>query len=456
MPYRRLSFIAFALLIGGTFTACNGPKAISKRAVELHQAGFSEQAANLYYLALRKRPGYVDAMVGMKMSGQGTMDGWIGEFHQAAMDGRRADAINIYDEMAAFQSKIAKVGVDLVIPPGVEAQHMDLMDVHLVELLQEGYAQLDQDDFANAERTFREILRLDPQYPEAGELLNVARAEPAYRLGEMAMSEGRYREAHRQFSLVLAVDDGYKNAPRLSNEALSSGRFNLAVTAFESSSRDRDVALELRSGIQNGLLDSQDPFIGVVDRTLREDILAEQELSLSGISDEMVQVGELAGARAMLTGAILTFSSETSSPLSSPRNGFRKYFRQVKDEEGKIKKVAAYAPAQYTVHTQRRSVMLKFEVKLISTETGEVLLSEIEQVHAQDAVEFAVSQVQAGSLYPARSNGEVDRSGRSRMNALLGARRELAAESSLRAQVIMEATARGRRDIEQFLERHIE
>ena len=179
-----------------------------------------------------------------------------------------------------------------------------------------------------------------------------------------------------------------------------------------------------RSGVQRGLLDSSDPFVGVVDRTLREDIIAEQELSLSGISDESLEVGELAGARAILTGSILTYSAETSSPLSTKRNGFRKYFREVKDDEGNIKKVAAFAPAQYTLNSRRRSVLLKFEIKLISTETGEVMLSEVEQVHAQDAVEYAVSQVPAGNLYPARANGEVDRGGKSRMNALLGARRE--------------------------------
>ena len=34
----------------------------------------------------------------------------------------------------------------------------------------------------------------------------------------------------------------------------------------------------IRSGIQNGCF-ADDPFIGVVDRTLREDIIAEQHLS---------------------------------------------------------------------------------------------------------------------------------------------------------------------------------
>ena len=161
------------------------------------------------------------------------------------------------------------------------------------------------------------------------------------------------------------------------------------------------------------------------------------------------------GARAILTGSVLSYSSETTNLHTTSRNGFRKYFKQVKDEEGNLKKVAAYAPARYKLFTQRRQVEVKFEIKLISTETGEVLLSEVERVHAQDAVEYAVSQVQAGSLYPARANGEVDRNGKRRMNALLGARRDLSSTSALRAQVIAEATQRGRSDIEHFLARHI-
>ena len=451
----RLQSVLFLLGTALLLTACNGPKAFSKRAGELHAAGFGEQAAHLYYMALRKRPGYMDAMIGMRQTGQGVIDGLIGEFQRAAADGNRAEAITTYDRMVDYQEKIARVGVDLIIPASIVADHDDLLDSHLVELSELGQEQLDDEDFEGAESTFREIIRLDAAYGDASELLTVARAEPRYRNGKSALEDGMFREAHAQLSEVVGLDAAYKDAPALLAEALELGRFNVAVSDFESRNRDRDVALELRSGIQNGLLQADDPFIGVVDRTLREDIIAEQHLSLSGLSDETVSVGELAGARAILTGSVLSYSSETSNLQTTNRNGFRKYFKQVKDEEGNLKKVAAYAPARYKLFTQRRQVEVKFEIKLISTETGEVLLSEVERVHAQDAVEYAVSQVQAGSLYPARANGEVDRSGKRRMNALLGARRDLSSTSALRAQVIAEATQRGRRDIEQFLARHI-
>ena len=214
--------------------------------------------------------------------------------------------------------------------------------------------------------------------------------------------------------------------------------------------------MELRSSIQNGLIQSSDPFLGIVDRTQRDEIIAEQELSISGLSDEQVEVGGLAGARAMLTGAILMYTMESGEPVRSRRQGFRKYLREVRDDEGNIKKVTAFAPAQYTVHTQRRNVIIKYELKLVSTETSEVLFSKVEEVTTSDNIEFATSPVQAGMLYPARSNGEVNRRGKSQMERWLNARRELMPESRMRNQSVQEAASRGIRKVEAFLSSHIE
>ena len=303
----RLHSILLALGTALMLTACNGPKAISKRAGELQAAGFGQQAAQLYYMALRKRPGYMDAMVGMRMTGQGVIDAQVGDFHRAAMDGNRAEAIALFDRIESYQQKIAKVGVDLLIPASVIADHEDLLDDHLVELSDLGHQQLDEEDFSGAEATFREILRLDAGYGDAAELLTVARAEPRYRAGRAALDEGLFREAYASLGEVVGLDAQYKDT-EFAGGGPELGRFNLAVTDFESRNRDRDVALELRSGIQNGLLNSDDPFLGVVDRTLREDILAEQELSLSGLSDETVEVGELAEPAPFSPGPSLLFS----------------------------------------------------------------------------------------------------------------------------------------------------
>ena len=49
--------LASILMVG-----CNGPRALTKRALELQSAGLGKQAAEMYYQALRKKPGSVDAL----------------------------------------------------------------------------------------------------------------------------------------------------------------------------------------------------------------------------------------------------------------------------------------------------------------------------------------------------------------------------------------------------------
>jgi tetratricopeptide (TPR) repeat protein/curli biogenesis system outer membrane secretion channel CsgG len=452
-PMRPLFFFLFcvAFIVAG----CSGPKALTKRGAEMQDAGMVKQAAELYYQALRKKPDHIEAMVGLRSAGQGVMDQWMGEFQQASMDGRRKDALGLYDSMTAYKTRISGVDVDLIIPASIVSDYENHLDEHLIELDALGHQQLETEDFSGAAITFREIIHLDAEYGDAKTLLVVAQAEPEYRKGKSALSEMRFRAAHDAFSRALYFDNGYKDAQSLRQNALEDGRFNVAVLNFDSRNRDKDVALELRSNIQNGLIGSDDPFLGIVDRTQRDEIIAEQELSISGLSDEQVEVGALAGARAMLSGAILMYTMETGDPIRSPRQGFRKFFREVRDDEGKIKKVAAYAPAQYTVHTQRRNIIVKYELKLVSTETSEVLFSKVEEVSSSDNIEFATSNVQAGMLYPARSNGEVNRSGKSQMNSLLGARRELMPKSTMRNQAVQEAAARGIRQVEDFLSSYI-
>ena len=67
----RTRFLLPLVGLALALASCNGPKSLSKRAGELHAVGFNQQAADLYAMALRKRPGYVDAMIGLKMTGQG-------------------------------------------------------------------------------------------------------------------------------------------------------------------------------------------------------------------------------------------------------------------------------------------------------------------------------------------------------------------------------------------------
>ena len=171
-PMRHLFLIlSCAVLI---LAGCSGPKALTKRGGEMQNAGMVKQAAELYYQALRKKPNYIDAMIGLRTAGQGVIDTWVGEFQQASMDGRRKDALDLYDNMSAYTARISKVDVDLIIPSSIVSDYEDHLDEHLIELDEQGHQQLEAEDFAGAAATFKEIIHLDAEYGDAKALLVIA------------------------------------------------------------------------------------------------------------------------------------------------------------------------------------------------------------------------------------------------------------------------------------------
>ena len=91
-------------------------------------------------MALRKRPGYMDAMIGTRQNRQGDIDGSIGEFQRP----RQTETVPKPSPLTTgwwTTRKKSHGGVDLIIPASV-ADHDDLLDSHLVELSELGQEQL--------------------------------------------------------------------------------------------------------------------------------------------------------------------------------------------------------------------------------------------------------------------------------------------------------------------------
>ena len=63
-----------------SISSCNGAKAYVKKAIKLEEAGMMEEAANHYMTALRKKPENLDALVGLKRTGQITLSRHLADF----------------------------------------------------------------------------------------------------------------------------------------------------------------------------------------------------------------------------------------------------------------------------------------------------------------------------------------------------------------------------------------
>lgn len=451
----KLNF-AIILLIAVVAAGCNGSKAFAKRAQQLEEAGLVQEAANNYYIALQKKRTNVEAQIGMKTTGQLVLNEKLNEFAKAKNFGNKKDAVYAYHRAEDYQKKIRGVGITLNMAEFYKTDYDLVLESYLHDLYEEGSTLLEAEDFNKAETIFEEIGRLDPEFKDAEELKDIAYLEPHYNDGVNALANGLYREAYNSFDKVIARRAGYKDAKDLRTECVEKGRFSVAIMPFENSTRTQGLDSKISAYTLDALAAIDDPFLRVVDRDHLETILAEQKLSLTGVIDEAtaVNVGDLIGAQALITGTVLTYETTAGRPQSYTRQAYEQYkVKKYNKEEDKYYYDTKYKSTTYREHSQSSSAEVSFQFKVISLQTGEVLASKILNKTAMDQVNYATYDGEHDKLYPAKNSGvNLNRSARSSLVSQLNARRELRPVSELKNDLFDQVSRELKTEISALLE----
>lgn len=443
---RHTTHIAL-LLISALVLACTGSKPMAKRAGKLDAAGMYSEAAEMYLQSLMRNNRNVDAKIGLKKTGQIVLDEKLGAFFRSmATGGNKAASVAAYQEAEMFRDRVQRMGVMLTIPEHYQTDFARVKDEHLLDLYEEGQARLAEQDFMGAEKVFARIAKLEPNYRDASSLQTLAYLEPLYRAGKIDLDAGRYRKAYDEFDRIVKRDAGYKDASALRQEALNKGRYSIAVLPFTSANKRDDVAAKIQAYAMTSLTRTTDPFLRVVDRENMDRILEEQRLGLSGIVDEQtaVRVGNLMGAQAVLIGTLLSYHESPGQLRRSTKNGFESYSVQMTNQEtGEKYFETRYKPVKYSEFFQENVARMSFSYRLVSLETGEVLVSKVVDREAKDHMCYAHYEGNRDRLFPASGNNTVELGSRARndLRGLLGAPRELKSSAVLGNQLLEEATS---------------
>ncbi|MCC6541720.1 MAG: hypothetical protein IT225_05835 [Flavobacteriales bacterium] len=437
-----LAFGAVALLLG----ACSGSKAFSKRGDKLDQAGLYAEAAEMYLQAAQRNAKNVDAKIGLKKTGQMLLNDKLSAFFkQMAMGDKRADAVAAYLDAKAYVDRVAYTGVVLEIPDHYRTDFEKVKAEHLVDLYTEGQALYEKEDFAAAEKVFAKITKLEPGYKDAKSLQDVAYLEPLYRTGRNELESGNYRKAYAALTRVMDKNSAYKDSNTLRQEALTKGQFNMAVMPFTTDRAQSALAGKVQAHAITALIEVKDPFLKVVDRENLDRILEEQRLSLSGVVDEQtaVRVGNLMGAQAVLMGDVVGFQEVPGQLRRSTKEGYEAYkVQQLNKETGEKYFVTRYKPVYYTEYYQENKVVLSLNYRVVSLETGEVLLSKVVEKLAEDHAYYASYDGNKDQLLP-KLNGNVDLrdNARREMRSLLNAPREVKPVATLLNEVLRSSSS---------------
>lgn len=444
--------LCFAALLGG----CTGSKSFSKKGEKLDAAGLYAEAADMYLQAAQRNAKNVDAKIGLKKTGQMLLNDKLSAFFKhIATGGSKGEAVAAYLDATAYQERVRYAGVLIDIPDHYKTDFEKVKAEHLIDLYNEGQGLFEREEFAAAEKVFARIAKLEPNYKDASSLQNVAYLEPLYRTGKSELEAGNYRKAYAQFTKVMEKNSAYKDSNSLRQEALTNGQFIVAVLPFTSSDKASGLPSKVQAHAMTALVDMKDPFLKVVDRENLDRILEEQRLSLSGVVDEQtaVRVGNLMGAHAVLMGNVVSYQELPGQVRRSSKDGFESYrVQQINKETNEKYFVTKYKPVRYSEFFQENKVVISLNYRLVSLETGEVLLSKVTEKQAEDHAYYATYDGNREALLPIL-NGQADLrdNARREMRALLNASREVKPIATLQTEVIRSSSTTMASTIEQEL-----
>lgn len=455
---RIFSFLIMTIgLIG--LVGCNSSNAFTKKGQKLEEAGLQHEAAESYYVALQKKQTNLEAQIGMKKTGQVVLNDKLNDFAQKKSFGNKKDAVASYLTAEGYFNKVKKVGVTLAMADFYRADFEDVKDGHLHDLYEEGTALLEAEKFQEAERIFVEISKLDPSFKDAAILEDIAYLEPLYNDGVTAQSLEQWRTAYSKFSKVVDRQNGYKDAANLRAKCIEDGRYSMAILPFDNASSRQGMATKVQAYALDAMTGINDPFLKIVDRQNLQTIVDEQQLGMSGIIDEQtaVNVGELIGAKAIITGTVLNYHENKGRTTSKTLPAFEQYKqKKYNKEEDKYYTETKYKKINYKEYYCSNSASISFQYKVISLKTGEVILSKIVEKETQDQVRYATADSETGKLYPAKNNAvNQNRQARQQLQGLFSARQVAKTPNELANDLFGIVSNQMKDDITQLLQQTV-
>jgi hypothetical protein len=421
--------ILFISLIAFLMSACHSSKHYTKMAVKQENGGLLPEAANSYYTALQKKRTNVDAQIGMKRTGQLVLNNLLNDFAKQRNFGDHKAAVYAYHRARDYRDRIQQVGVSLLLSDVYEDDYQKSKATYLRALYDEGNRLLSDKKYSEAEIRFNEIKLLDPSYKDAGDLGDIAYLEPLYQSGKSAMAAEHYREAYNNLEKVVERKLTYKDAAALKKECLEKGRFTVAIVDFKNASQTPGLDAKISAYMLNALTTSGDPFLNVVDRDNLQTILTEQQLQMTGVIDEStaVAVGELVGAKAIITGTVLSYSEKRGSLRSKQRDGYTAYQDRVLNKtDGKYYMQTMYRPCTFTEYYNSENIAVSFQYKLTNIKTGEIMATEIIERTLEDEIIYGRFDGDANTLWPAGQGGpNLNQSDKRALMAMMNGRQEL-------------------------------
>ena len=399
---KRLLVLIITASILPLLQSCTGSKKMTKKAVQLEEANMTEEAARYYLIALQRKETNIDAKIGLNKTGQIVLNQKLSEFYKAFGQEEYRKAVYAYRDAHEYFETVERVHVNLDFPEYYQGYYEEAKEIYLSDRYEIAQKALDEERFADAKEVLTEIAGFDPEYGDLEELRHYAKLEPKYREAKAALGAKKYRTAYYLFESILQERD-YKDSKTLQARCREKATYTIAFLPFENSTESDGSSEAIAAAIIKDILQSNDPFLRIIDREHLEILLNEQELGMTGLVNQQTaaNAGNLVGASAVLSGHLVRMTEDRGSEKRDIKKGYHAYVEKVLDKEtGKYRSVTRYDKVYYKQYEKENKVSMAFQYKLISSETGEILMSDLIELSESNKQEWARYDGDDRYLYP--------------------------------------------------------
>ena len=441
-----LYFILFIAL-----QSCSGTKKYAKQALQFETAGMYQDAAKNYLESLRRDQNNIEARIGLKKNGEKVFQDHLDEFFTAKAIGDNKKAVYAYIDAQKYAETLKRYNIEVEEPTYMKRDFEVLKGEYLENQYNEGKILMGKEQYAEAKTIFKEVMELDPNFKDVSNLKQIAYVEPYYKQALAAYAEENYVKAYYLLDNVVVKDPNYKDTKSLRAECLELGTYTIAIIGIDNVTEDDVIAHKVQASLLTNLANNNNPFIKIIDRENMERILEQQRLNLSGAIDEntAATVGELLGAKAVISGKIIDRSLTTGNTRTYDRKGFYAYtVKQFNKATQKDEVVTKYNKVSYKEYYQMNEVKLAYQMQVTSLETGEIIFSRVFDQGSNDAMHFAIYDGDSRYLYP-ENKGVVslNKNEKRKLDNLINASRELKTTTELMNELLNSSTSYFSEDI---------
>jgi len=386
---RIIFFLCIVFLVAGCAS-----KRYTKKGAKFEEAGLYEDAANNYYEAARRKSSNVDAKLGLRKTGQITLDQKLDDFLNAYKQGNNNKATYEFINAEAYYNKVKGVGVNLSFPENYRTYYEEAKSNYLGKKYIEGLEKLDREEFEDAMLIFNEIKSIDENYKDVKEQFIIAKYEPRYRDAVQFLETEYFRKAYYGFESIIAGAGDYKQSRILQEEAREKATITVLVIGFIGGTRNSsDKASTITTNIKGRISNSESPFLRLIDDSnIKGSLYEDGEINL--------QVANLSGIDAILSGELLNFGKRNGKLEETPKRGYIKEIEKIRNQQGEEVEKVVYHKTNYSEFYAQNGASLNVNYEVISTANSEVLLSRSFSKQKTDEVHYAVFEGDKNKLVP--------------------------------------------------------